>query len=326
MKQSPGQHAPGRHPPGLGKSYGDEIMAAGQAERIWRETGRRVCITDPRGRPRWSPVWQGNPAIAEGLGPDIEALVNAPGARPYLVYPWSRATGVRFTGWRAADHPARLWLSDNEAAVAADLRAALPRLVLLEPLLAAESNPNKQWGLARWQSLAAALTAGGWQVAQLGAAGAQWLEGVLRIEAQPFRAACVALAAARMAVLPEGGLHHAAAALKVPAVVIFGGAIPVEVTGYPGHVNIGRAPVCGSWAPCAHCTAAMASIGVQEVLDGVAALRAGLDLEAPGRPVAAGLPGRLRDAAARALRGGGLRRRRGQAGDGGGDRACPPES
>lgn len=318
-----------RHGAGLGKSYGDEIMAAGQAERIWRATGQRVCITDAAGRPRWSPVWQGNPAIAFAPGPGITCLVNAPGARPYLAYPWSARTGVRFTGWRAAEQPARLWLSAEEAAVAAALRAALPRLVVIEPLLAAESNPNKQWGEGRWHDLTQALVAAGWQVAQLGPAGTRLLPGVLRVETPSFRIACAALSAARLAVLPEGGLHHAAAALGVPAVVIFGGHTPVEITGYPGHENLGRAgdawgPACGQWRPCDHCAAAMASITVAEVLDAVDRLRARLDLAAEGRPLAKGFLGRVRDAAAKSLRGGGDRGRRSAAGEPGGD-PCPQD-
>ena len=36
----------------------------------------------------------------------------------------------------------------------------------------------------------------------------------------------------------EGGFAHAAAALSKPAVVIYGGWIPPEVTGYEFHENI----------------------------------------------------------------------------------------
>lgn len=39
-------------------------------------------------------------------------------------------------------------------------------------------------------------------------------------------------------VCPEGGISHIAAALKMPAVVIFGGFSDPEWTGYPDHINI----------------------------------------------------------------------------------------
>ena len=46
------------------------------------------------------------------------------------------------------------------------------------------------------------------------------------------------LSGARAAVLHEGGLHHAAAALGMPAVVLFGGMISPRNTGYDVHVNL----------------------------------------------------------------------------------------
>ena len=75
---------------------------------------------------------------------------------------------------------------------------------------------------------------------QLGAGGIRVLEGVRPIETADFRAACAALAGARAAVLPEGGLHHAAAALDIPAVVIFGAMTSPANTGYASHVNLFR--------------------------------------------------------------------------------------
>ena len=82
--------------------------------------------------------------------------------------------------------------------------------------------------------------------------------------AQVLAEACTALSGAAAAVLPEGGLHHAAAALGMPAVVIFGGMTSPANTGYDGHVNLfdpagGESP-CGQRVACAHCRAAMAAI------------------------------------------------------------------
>ena len=90
-----------------------------------------------------------------------------------------------------------------------------------------------------------------------------------------FRHAVVALSRARLAILPEGGLHHGAAAVGVKAVVLFGGFIPPSVTGYDMHVNLtGGAEACGSLKTCEHCRAAMDAIKVDDVLkaaDGILA-------------------------------------------------------
>jgi ADP-heptose:LPS heptosyltransferase len=63
----------------------------------------------------------------------------------------------------------------------------------------------------------------------------------------------------------EGGLHHCAAALGVPAVVIRGGFIGPRVTGYAGQVDLfvesAEWPLgCGVRSGCPHCAAAMESI------------------------------------------------------------------
>ena len=63
-------------------------------------------------------------------------------------------------------------------------------------------------------------------------------------------------------------LMHAAAALKVPAVVIYGGFISPKVTGYPLHRNLftGGTP-CGMRTNCKHCRDAMAAILPTTVYD-----------------------------------------------------------
>ena len=66
----------------------------------------------------------------------------------------------------------------------------------------------------------------------------------------------------------EGGVHHTAATVEAKGVVIFGGFIPPEITGYDFHTNLftgGEA--CGSRYSCKHCKAAMEAIEVDEVVE-----------------------------------------------------------
>ena len=71
-----------------------------------------------------------------------------------------------------------------------------------------------------------------------------------------FREACSLLNISELYFGPEGGFHHAAAALNKKAVVIFGGFIDPLVTGYDFHnniyVDIDGSP-CGSRVICQHC-------------------------------------------------------------------------
>ncbi len=93
-------------------------------------------------------------------------------------------------------------------------------------------------------------------------------------EPATFREACGLVASADVYVRSESGLCHAAAALGVPQVTLFGGCMDAEVMGgYPGQtcvVDRGYGSPCGSWKACAHCKDAMDRITVAQV---AAALR-----------------------------------------------------
>ena len=96
----------------------------------------------------------------------------------------------------------------------------------------------------------------------------QRLRGVRHLETSDFRQALGVLKAAKLYVGPEGGMHHGAAAVSTPAVVLFGGFIPPQVTGYDTHINLaGSDRFCGSFNKCQHCLDAMKSISVETVYE-----------------------------------------------------------
>jgi ADP-heptose:LPS heptosyltransferase len=96
------------------------------------------------------------------------------------------------------------------------------------------------------------------------------LNGVTLLDFQNFRDAISVLSKADIYVGPEGGMHHAAAAVGVKAVVLMGGFIPPAVVGYDSHVSLtGGAEACGNIEPCVHCRAAMKKITVEQVMDAV---------------------------------------------------------
>ena len=260
---------------------GDEIMVTGEARRVQMRDPRPVAVAGRDGRARWHPLWHGNPRIAAprevAAGRAVQWIVNGPGRRPYIDdqamargprAPW------RFTAWRAT--PGEL--------------PCVPRrppagYVVVEPHLKPGASPNKQWGWANWQALVGLMPRVDW--VQLGPPGMRVLEGAVHIPTPSFIEAGSALSGAAAAVLPDGGLHHAAAALGVPAVVIFGGFTSPANLGYDGHVNLfdpadGQSP-CGERVPCAHCRRVLAAIRPETVAahlerilnDGVARARAG---------------------------------------------------
>jgi len=261
---------------------GDEILASGHAQRAYESNPvQRVAICDAEGRTRWHPLWNGNPILAMPVavrrGEPVTKITNGPGARPYLHYPFTHATGWRFTGWKANDHRGRIYLTEHERDAADRLREKLGTFVVIEPCLSADSNRNKAWIWDRWEALVRTCTE--IQFVQFLHADSTPLPGARHIASASFRDACALLECADGVVTTEGGLHHAAAALWRPAVVIFGGCASVTVTGYDGHLNLadtGPKTPCGRYIPCSHCRDAMARITVEDVASAVRRMTAGV--------------------------------------------------
>lgn len=90
---------------------------------------------------------------------------------------------------------------------------------------------------------------------------------VRQVQTRTFRMAMAMVANAKLVVTTDGALHHAAAALGVPAIVLWGGFISPKILGYPTHINIWNgAKPCGLFGEvCPHCREAMQSISVEQV-------------------------------------------------------------
>jgi hypothetical protein len=91
------------------------------------------------------------------------------------------------------------------------------------------------------------------------------------IKTKTFRQAMLVLSKAKLFVGTDGGLHHAAAALNVPAVVIWTGFTSPKHLGYDQHINIhdGGEP-CGTYNKvCEHCITISKNITVERVLDAI---------------------------------------------------------
>lgn len=200
-------------------------MAAAQARALSRASGKLVCIVDKAGKPRTHDLWQGLPWITQQLQGAVVHL-NAPGARPYIDYARTTSERWAYTDWRC--NPGEIM------GLRVDERGA--GAVLIEPTLKPNASPNKQWGAGNWLQLVKLRPDLDW--VQCCPPGAPALPGVRRIETASFRDACAVLLHCRAAVLPEGGLHHAAAALAKRAVVLFGAMTRPWNTGYGLHENI----------------------------------------------------------------------------------------
>lgn len=227
-------------------------MASGEARAHHARTGRRVCFFN-LGKPYWSEVFNGNPKIAQRPGDDVDLLKQGGGARPYIAEKGAR----KWTWLPYKPTPGEIYFTAEELEFARRFKGR----VILEPAVKSVGHINKDWGYARWVELAKLLR--DLPLAQFVPPGrATTIPGVEQIGTQTFRQAAAVLAGAKAAVLPEGGLHHAAAAVGLRAVVIYGGFISPAVTGYDLHQNLftGTGLGCGSRINCQHCRDAMRAI------------------------------------------------------------------
>ncbi len=225
-----------------------------------RTDPRKIAVRDKRGGARWHEIWNHNPRFAvPGEACDVQWLENYSGHRPYIDY--TRTTRERYH-WREYHcEPGEIVLTKAEQALARETKDC----VVIEPNLKTGAAQTKDWGHKRWQELATKLRINGYSLVQLGAGVQRELRGVRRVFTRNVREAAGALSGAIALVSPEGGLHHCAAALGVPAVVIRGGFIGPRVTGYAGQADLfvesEEWPLgCGVRSGCPHCAAAMESI------------------------------------------------------------------
>lgn len=250
--------------------WGDEIMATAHARRLYEAARKPVRIVDRNGTARWNEIWENNPCIAApGRAGDVQLYRNGGHCRPYV----SGVPGRFIFRPGTMPGPGEIHFSDRETQRIAARRKEWPPFAIIEPNVKVKASPNKQWGWARYQALVALCR--DVHFVQIGPAGTRCLPGVDLLKTQTFREAAMALACASAYVGAEGGLHHAAAALGIPAVVIFGGFIAPSVTGYERprgavHVNLYAAAAeypngCGAQRPCNHCRDAMASIAAERV-------------------------------------------------------------
>jgi Glycosyltransferase family 9 (heptosyltransferase) len=250
---------------------GDDILATGMA-RGAAARRKRVAFGDGR-RIIWGPysaeMFKGNPNIAppgsEGAS-DLEWVGFYKGNRLY-----NRLDGDRWVwnmDFRAS--PGEFYFTEREQRFADFV--GFPS-VIIEPNVPQQKlcAPNKQWPVDRYEVVAREMIRCGLRVLQFHYKGMRHiLRDATPVHTPSLRSAAAVLAATKGYIGAEGGLHHCAAAVGVPAVVIFGGWIPPQVTGYEGHANLAVGEACGKLRECAHCREAMDKITVEQVLEAAA--------------------------------------------------------
>lgn len=240
---------------------GDEIMASGRARLLHEKTGKRVCIVDRHGSPRWHEIWDGVDFLSKNFGQDVVTLADGPRCRPYIA-----SAGGGFVKFRRSHRaiPGSVTIPEYLLHVPENRR-----IIFVEPgFKGTNSADNKDWGWSNWVDLSERLHSAGFPLVQVPMAGRKALRRAVPMYEESLHGLASWVTRARLVVTTEGGVHHMAAAVGTPAVVIWGGYTSPDFLGYPDHFNIfdehDQSP-CGRLSSCGHCRERMDAITVCRV-------------------------------------------------------------
>jgi len=244
---------------------GDEIIGTRHFARS--PAKKPIRIVDNQMKTRTHEVWAYNPYINK------DALNLYPwnsSCRPYIDYGKSTVKHWAFREDYRVE-PGEIYFSPQEQVEI----AAMKDYIIIEPTVKGALQQNKAWPLQYWQDLVDAN--GSIPYKQLVYNYQQPnLRGVEIVMVHSVRAWLIHVAAAIAVVTTEGGLHHAAAALDIPAVVLFSGFISPNIMGYQlgNHRNLmhhyqyeveHNKSSCGLKVYCSQCHANMDNLDVEQV-------------------------------------------------------------
>lgn len=240
--------------------WGDQLLAGGIARKAHaRHPTKKINIGDGSNI-EWSELYEGLDYIAKEVDPNGVWVHSFKGFRPYVRN--EESTKEKFS-WRRdfKATPGEIRLTEEELEIWPQTN-----FVYIEPNVKGVLGSHKDWGFEKWQAVVRFLP----NIRFIQGPGRK-LDGVEQAQTDSFRQACALLSKAALFVGTDGGLHHAAAALGKPAVVIWGGYTHPRNLGYDFHVNLQAQGVdpCGMLTPCQHCVTAMDRVTVKEVVQAV---------------------------------------------------------
>lgn len=231
---------PDRHDQQMG--LGDYLLAAGQAKLLHRRTGRKVSVGNGK-KVDWFPLYERIPYLSRE---PAEWLVDYQGHRQYI----AQLDDERYT-----------WNLEYKAEPAElEIKWKHGDYIVIEPNIKDGAPPGKQWH--GFQEVVNRLDVPFVQPSY----GQPLLRGVSPAKTM-IQDIPELIANARCCLLPDGFLHHVAAATETPSVVIWGGFAPPEVLGYEFHENVSYGPALGHRKATKEVMEAMKNITVDQVIE-----------------------------------------------------------
>ena len=273
--------------------YGDELMATGGAKIAKKKNpNSQIVIGNFHNKTiTQSIIFNNNPNIitdSKKINPDLKLLFinNSPGNRPYFDREKTILKQRMIWDFKFKPTPGELYFSKEEIKKAkktidnAEIfwnsinNKKHNGIIFIETTSVKINNSdfgfkhiNKDWGKVKWLALIEKLKKKFLIIQSLHSKSIHY-DGIFEFESN-FRGAAAAMKMTNLFLGPEGGFGHVAAALNKPAVIIFGGWIHPQSTGYDFHENIYidiKGSPCGIYSQeCDHCKECMNIISVEKV-------------------------------------------------------------
>ncbi len=180
-------------------------------------------------------------------------------------------------GLTARDYECEMYFSTDEEEAVNRLQESLKiatNFVVIEP----HSNSQwfgdlREWPFERWERVVEWLSDRNYPVVQIGEGGSSVLRGAIDITGRTsFREAVLLMKRAQLFLGQEGGLMHAANAVNVPSVIVWGGLTMPEFAGYSKHTilctRVDCAP-CGLRGNCPHDKKCLTTVESADVISAV---------------------------------------------------------
>jgi ADP-heptose:LPS heptosyltransferase len=247
--------------------YGDAIMASGQV-RGFHSRGKLAAFGDGK-TIRWTgycdDIFANNPNIARPGAERQPNIIWFPHYKKHHAY--LRNDGQRYIwNYDFRAQPGELFFGPED-------RLPLPinkSFIMIEPNAAWQRaiSVNKDWGEGKFEAVAKALIDRGYTIVQcIHGNSRRIIPGAYQVPTPTLRQAIQIMSGCSLYIGSEGAGHHAAAAVNIPAVIIWGGWSPTQTMGYKNLIMLtgNSKQACGNTVRCSHCRSAFDSISVEEV-------------------------------------------------------------
>ena len=257
---------------------GDALMAVGEVRELKKKNPNAKFIIGDEIRSYWNEVFDNNPDIIRGSEAknynEVIWVKNYEGNRPYKNYgdkfPKDKYNWKKYKVLRG-----EFYFTKKEIYVAENAMKAIKKnigkkkIIFIEPHVKKRLGyENKDWGFHNWQNVVKELSSL-YTFLQITYAERQPIKGTININGLDFRTSSAILSMCDLFLGPEGGMMHAAAATNRKAVIVWGGHISPDITGYDFHnhlYNTHPLSPCGSKNVCMHCLEELKKITTKEVI------------------------------------------------------------